>query len=112
MEAFKMADRNAGFEQSIPAQLRFFDPSYVGMVGDFYACWFQGAIKVSQEIAEIAQTRIKDDIAAWAKLATCRDPKEFVDYQRNRAQQVADDVAKVSGMITSMMQDATMKKAA
>lgn len=105
-----MADGKAGFERSIPAQ--FWDPSQGAIFGDFCARWIEGVMKVSQEIADIAQTRLRDDMAAWAKLATCRDPKEFVDYQRNRAQQVADDVVKVSGMIANIMQDPKTKKAA
>jgi hypothetical protein len=111
-----MADRMAAFEQSSPTRVQFFDPSYFDRAADFYARWFESAMKVSQEITEIAQTRINEELAAWAKLATCRGPKDFVDYQHNRVQQVtanaAEDVSKVSGLIASMMQDSTIKKAA
>jgi len=111
-----MAESKAAQEQRIPGQLPFFDPTYMAMIGDFYAQWFHGAMKVSQELTEMAQTRLKDEMAAWAKIANCRDPREFVEYQRNRAQEVtaqaAQDVAKVSRMIASMVQSSAMKEAA
>lgn len=84
----------------------FFEPRYLAMFGDFYAFWFENVAKASQEIVEITSSRLQKEIALWAKLAGCRDAKEFAECQQKLVDefsaQVKEDAPRVSRTIASV----------
>ncbi len=74
-----------------------------------YTRILDGMFKISQEIAQFTQNRLQEDMAAWATLAACRDPREAVDCQRRFAekatQQYADEINKLSHMMMTVTGD-------
>lgn len=74
-----------------------------------YTRMLDGMFKISQEIAQFTQNRLQEDLAAWATLAACRDPREAMDTQRRfaekAAQQYADEINKLSRMMMNVTGD-------
>ncbi|MGO8919072.1 MAG: phasin family protein [Stellaceae bacterium] len=71
-----------------------------------YARWFQTMFALSQEITRFAQSRLQEDMAAWAKLASCHNPAEAMECQRRysatAATQYGEEIGKLSQMMTGM----------
>jgi hypothetical protein len=70
---------------------------------DTYMRWLDGMFEISQEIAQFTQNRLQEDMAAWAALAACHDPKDTVDCQRRITETVAEQYAKEFGKLSHMM---------
>jgi Phasin protein len=71
-----------------------------------YARWFQTVFALSQEISRFAQGRLQEDMAAWTKLASCHNPAEAIEFQRQfsaaAAAQYGEEISKLSQMVTGM----------
>jgi hypothetical protein len=111
-----LADKTPASEQWPHGQWRLFDPGEVAIYGDLYGRWFENIAKTWQEIAAITFNRLQQDTAAWVKLASCRNPRDFVEFQRSialdTAAHVAEDTAKLSEKITSLWENSVTKRAA
>lgn len=72
-----------------------------------YARWLQTMFELSQEITRFAQDRLQEDMTAWATLASCHDPQEAVECQRQfsakAAAQYSEEIGKLSQMMTRMV---------
>lgn len=75
-------------------------------LGAAYERWVDNLFRISEEISQFAQNRIQRDIAAWQRLATCRDPSEFVECERIMAEetmsQFAEDILKISRLFATV----------
>lgn len=84
-------------------------PADIALFGDLYSRWFDNIAKTWQEIAEITFSRLQQDSVAWAKLASCRDPRDFVELQRtialDTATHIAEDAAKFSQRVTGLWEN-------
>jgi len=82
------------------------NPDYVAFLEGTYGRWIDNLFRLSEGLSQFALHRIHQDFAAWAKLATCRDPKELMGCQRVVAEKAtarfADDFTKVLQMITTI----------
>jgi len=111
-----MQDKTLDADHRTRIQWPLFDPAGMAIYGDMYRRWFENVAKTWQEVAEITFNRLQQDTAAWAKLASCRDPRDFVELQRNIARDtathVAEDEAKLSQKITSLWENSVTKEAA
>jgi hypothetical protein len=71
-----------------------------------YARWLQTMCEFSQEIARFAQDRLQEDMTAWTTLATCHNPEQAMEWQRQfstkAAAQYGEEIGKLSRMMTSM----------
>ena len=88
------------------AEHESFNPDYISFFENLYDRWIDNLFELSDGLSRFAQSRIHRDIAAWAKLASCRDPKELADCQKYIGEEMttrfADDVLTVSQMIATI----------
>lgn len=65
--------------------------------------WFQGAIALSQEVAQFAQSRLQEDMAAWMALTGARNPADVMTCQQRFAERTvacyAEEIRKLSQMM-------------
>jgi hypothetical protein len=66
----------------------------------------QGALTISQEMAEFAQARLREDVEVCGKLAKCHDPNEAAECQRefvNKATaQYLEHANKLAALMTQL----------
>jgi len=83
-----------------------FDPKYVHFLENVYERWVENVFKLSGEISQFAQNCIHRDVAAWAQIAACRDPKELIECERAIATDAmnsfAEDVIRISQLIVTL----------
>lgn len=65
--------------------------------------WVQGMMEISQEIAQFTQTRLQEDAAAWAKLASCRTPNEAFECQQHFLERAAGQYLAESNRLSQMI---------
>lgn len=82
------------------------DPTYVSFLEGLYQRWIDNLFKLSESVSQVAQSQIRWDVEAWAKLATCRDPKELADCQRVLAEAMstrfAENMAQFSELVATV----------
>lgn len=101
-----MPENTKAPEQPAYLAAGYLDPRNLLTFGDFYGRWFENMAKASQEIVEITSSRLQKEIAVWAKLAGCRDAKEFAECQQKLADEftarIKEDAPRVSRTIASV----------
>jgi hypothetical protein len=74
-----------------------------------FARWLEGMFALSQEITQFTQTRLQEDMASWAALATCSSPEQAFDCQRRFAERLSEqyshEISKLSRMMMSISSD-------
>jgi len=74
-----------------------------------FECWANGIAAMTEEVTHFAQARLQEDIGAWAKFASCRDPREALDYQRQFVEKATadylDEFGKLSRIATTIAQE-------
>jgi hypothetical protein len=68
----------------------------LGNVQGAFDCWVPGISAFTEEVANFAQTRPKEDMSAWADLAKCKSAGEAFEFQSRFAQKTASEIISTS----------------
>jgi hypothetical protein len=75
------------------------------MTASLWNEWMRQAFALSQEVSSFVMARASEDIGALTRLASCRDPAQFLECQQQFAQKAAGDYLaegqKIAGMIAA-----------
>jgi hypothetical protein len=70
----------------------------------------KNALEISQEIMTFSQSRLQAEMGAWQALASCRNPTEFFEHQRQfaeqRTTQYFDEASKLATRIMELVRGA------
>jgi len=91
--------RSASAEPSAP-----FDTIFAFNRSAFEA-WAHNMSKLSQEMAQFMQSRLKEEAAMWEKLAACHDPSELMQCQSEFAAKTGTDYAQAAQKLSRLMLD-------
>ena len=67
--------------------------------------WARNMSKLSQEMAQFMQSRLKEEAAMWEKLAACHDPNDVVQCQSEFAAKTGTDYVEASQKLSRLMLD-------
>jgi Phasin protein len=71
--------------------------------------WVNGMMAMTEEVSHFAQARLQEDMGTWAKLASCRDPREAFDchcrFVEKATADYLDELGKLSRFATNMAQE-------
>src|ERR1700751_3889983 len=70
-----------------------------------FESWARSMSKLSQEMAQFMQSRLKEEAAMWEKLAACRDPSELMQCQGEFAAKTGTDYAEAAQKLSRLMLD-------
>jgi hypothetical protein len=70
-----------------------------------FEAWAHNMSKLSQEMAEFMQARLKEEGALWEKLASCRDAAELLQCQSEFAARTGTDYAEAAQKLSRLMLD-------
>ena len=70
-----------------------------------FEAWASNMSKLSQEMAQFMQSRLKEEAAMWDKLAGCHDPSEVVQCQSEFAAKTGSDYAAAAQKLSRLMLD-------
>ncbi|HWE75156.1 MAG TPA: phasin family protein [Stellaceae bacterium] len=70
-----------------------------------FEAWAHNMSKLSQEMAQFMQSRLKEEGAMWEKLAACRDPAELLQCQSEFAAKTGTDYAEAAQKLSRLMLD-------
>lgn len=70
-----------------------------------FETWANNMSKLSQEMAQFMQSRLKEEGAMWEKLAACRDPAELLQCQSEFAAKTGTDYAEAAQKLSRLMLD-------
>jgi hypothetical protein len=75
-----------------------------------FDCWARGISAFTEEIANFAQTRLREDMSAWVDLAKCKSAREVFEFQSRFAQKTAseyfDEFSKMSRLAMNIASEA------
>ena len=64
--------------------------------------WLQAIKSISDEMAQLAETRFQLAMETWSALAACRGPEELIDWNRRMTTKITEhcsvEIAKLSQM--------------
>lgn len=67
--------------------------------------WARNMSKLSQEMAQFMQSRLKEEAVMWEKLASCHDPAEVVQCQSEFAAKTGTDYVEAAQKLSRLMLD-------
>jgi len=70
-----------------------------------FESWARNMSKLSQEMAQFMQARLKEESLMWEKLAACHDPAEVVQCQSEFAAKTGTDYVEASQKLSRLMLD-------
>ena len=70
-----------------------------------FESWARNMSKLSQEMAQFMQSRLKEEAAMWEKLAGCRDASELLQCQSEFATKTGTDYAEAAQKLSRLMLD-------
>jgi len=70
-----------------------------------FEAWAHNMSKLSQEMAQFMQSRLKEEAAMWEKLATCRDAADLMHCQGEFAAKTGTDYAEAAQKLSRLMLD-------
>ena len=70
-----------------------------------FESWARNMAKLSQEMAQFMQSRLKDEAVMWDKLAACHDPSDVVQCQSEFAAKTGTDYADAAQKLSRLMLD-------
>jgi hypothetical protein len=70
-----------------------------------FETWAHNMSKLSQEMAQFMQSRLKEEGAMWEKLAACRDAAELLQCQSEFASRTGTDYAEAAQKLSRLMLD-------
>jgi hypothetical protein len=70
-----------------------------------FEAWAHNMSKLSQEMAQFMQSRLKEEGAMWEKLAACRDAAELMQCQSEFAARTGTDYAEAAQKLSRLMLD-------
>jgi hypothetical protein len=70
-----------------------------------FESWARNMSKLSQEMAEFMQSRLKEEAAMWEKLAACHDAAEMMQCQSEFAARTGTDYAAAAQKLSRLMLD-------
>jgi len=70
-----------------------------------FEAWAHNMSKLSQEMAQFMQSRLKEEAAMWEKLAACHDPAELLQCQSEFAAKTGTDYAEAAQKLSRLMLD-------
>jgi hypothetical protein len=91
--------KNASAEASAP-----FDSIFTYNRNAFES-WARNMSKLSQEMAQFMQSRLKEEAAMWEKLAACHDASELMQCQSEFATKTGTDYAEAAQKLSRLMLD-------
>ncbi len=92
-KAGSSADTNASFDTIFAFNRNAFE------------AWARNMSKLSQEMAQFMQSRLKEEAAMWEKLAACRDARELLQCQSEFATKTGTDYAEAAQKLSRLMLD-------
>lgn len=73
------------------------------MTANLWNEWMRQALALSQEVSSFVMARASEDIGTWARLASCKDPAQFLECQQQFVQKAAGDYFAEGQKIASMV---------
>jgi hypothetical protein len=70
-----------------------------------FESWAHNMSKLSQEMAQFMQARLKEESVMWEKLASCHDPSEVVQCQSEFAAKTGTDYVEAAQKLSRLMLD-------
>jgi hypothetical protein len=70
-----------------------------------FESWAHNMSKLSQEMAQFMQSRLKEEAAMWEKLAACHDASELMQCQSEFAAKTGTDYAQAAQKLSRLMLD-------
>ena len=70
-----------------------------------FEAWAHNMSKLSQEMAQFMQSRLKEEAAMWEKLAACHDASELLQCQSEFAAKTGTDYAEAAQKLSRLMLD-------
>src|SRR5579875_3355590 len=70
-----------------------------------FESWARNMSKLSQEMAQLMQSRLKEESAMWEKLAACRDTADVVQCQSEFAAKTGSDYVEAAQKLSRLMLD-------
>ena len=70
-----------------------------------FESWARNMSKLSQEMAQFMQSRLKEEAAMWEKLAGCRDASDLLQCQSEFAAKTGTDYAEAAQKLSRLMLD-------
>ena len=70
-----------------------------------FESWARNMSKLSQEMAQFMQSRLKEEAAMWEKLAACHDASELLQCQSEFAAKTGTDYAEAAQKLSRLMLD-------
>jgi len=70
-----------------------------------FESWARNMSKLSQEMAQFMQSRLKEEAAMWEKLAACRDASELLQCQSEFAAKTGSDYTEAAQKLSRLMLD-------
>jgi hypothetical protein len=70
-----------------------------------FESWAHNMSKLSQEMAQFMQSRLKEEAAMWEKLAACRDASELLQCQSEFAAKTGSDYTEAAQKLSRLMLD-------
>lgn len=70
-----------------------------------FGSWARNMSKLSQEMAQFMQARLKQEAAMWEKLAACRDASEVIQCQSEFASKTGTDYVDAAQKLSRLMLD-------
>lgn len=67
--------------------------------------WARNMSKLSQEMAQFMESRLKDEAAMWDKLAGCRDASDVLQCQSEFASKTGSDYVAAAQKLSRLMLD-------
>lgn len=72
-----------------------------------FESWARNMSKLSTEMAQFMQSRLKEEATMWEKLAACHDPAEVLRCQSEFASKTGTDYAEAAQKLSRLMLDFT-----
>ncbi|HEY3919331.1 MAG TPA: phasin family protein [Stellaceae bacterium] len=70
-----------------------------------FGSWARNMSKLSQEMAQFMQARLKQEAAMWEKLASCHDAAEVIQCQGEFASKTGTDYVDAAQKLSRLMLD-------
>lgn len=70
-----------------------------------FESWARNMSKLSTEMAQFMQSRLKEEATMWEKLAGCHDPAEVLRCQSEFASKTGTDYAEAAQKLSRLMLD-------
>jgi hypothetical protein len=98
----KMVDQpqSAASAQSNPWNLQY--GPLVALNEQAFTFWARGISAFADEVGRFTQTRLHEDGEVWQMLATCRNPMEVLECQRQYAEKTAGQYLEEANKITQL----------